>query len=111
LNRLEGFECRVERFGASLAEYQDFYAKTRSWSPFNYELTVRVNRADNVIGIAQGHSVSLRGDGSVIKTPLAAEDRTRLLLESIGISEEIVRQLPQDVPTPPPPGSRTALRR
>ncbi len=108
LNRLDGFKCRLDRFPVSAVEYSDFYEKTRAWSPFNYEVTARINRGESVVGIANGYSVFLLGDGSVLRGHLSTEERARMLVEDIGISEEIVEQLPQDTPTPPPPWSRTA---
>ncbi|MES2659228.1 MAG: arylamine N-acetyltransferase [Verrucomicrobiota bacterium] len=108
LHKTDGFECRIEHFDAGDADYQSFYEATRPWSPFNYELTLRTNRGDKVIGASFGQSVTLADDGSVRSTPLSTEERNRLLLEEIGLSEEIVSQLPPDMPTPPPPGSKTA---
>lgn len=109
--RPEGFECRVERFPAAETEFRDSYERTRGWSPFNYELSVRVNRGDTVLGVAFGHSVSFRADGTVTKTPLTAPERRRFLIEDVGIDEALVMQLPDDVPTPPPPWSQTAQLR
>ncbi|HVY70246.1 MAG TPA: hypothetical protein VHH73_09985, partial [Verrucomicrobiae bacterium] len=108
LHKLDGFECRLERFGADAADFQTFYENTRGWSPFNYEVTARTNRKDNVVGVAFGKAVTLRGDGTVEQRPVTHPERVRILIEEIGLSEEIVHQLPEDVPTPPPPGSKTA---
>jgi N-hydroxyarylamine O-acetyltransferase len=108
LMRLEGFECRVDRFPATETDFADFYERTCGWSPFNYELSVRVNRGEKVIGVASGHSISLLADGSVVRTPLTREERRRLLIEDVGITEALVMQLPDDVATPPPPWSQTA---
>lgn len=108
LMRLEGFECRLDRFPAAETEFRDFYDRTRKWSPFNYELFVRINRGDKVIGVAFGHSVSLLADGSVARAPLTPNERRRLLIEDVGITEALAMQLPDDVPTPPPPWSQAA---
>jgi hypothetical protein len=108
LMRLEGFECRIDRFPAGESAFRDYHDRTRGWSPFNYELSLRTNRGDKVIGVAFGHSISLLADGSVVRTPLTPEERRRLLIADVGINEAIVMQLPDDVPTPPPPGSQTA---
>lgn len=110
-SRVEGMECRVEGFGASRAEYEARYEATRGWSPFNYELTARLNRQAEAFGVSLGYAVTLRADGTVDRVPVSYAERVRLLLEDFRMSEEIVRQLPEDVPTPPPPGSRTALAR
>jgi N-hydroxyarylamine O-acetyltransferase len=106
--RLEGFECRLDSFPATEVEFTDSYARTRGWSPFNYELSVRVNRGHKVIGVASGHSISLLADGSVVRVPLTPAERRRLLIEDVGITEALVMQLPDDVATPPPPWSQTA---
>ena len=108
LNRLDGFECRLERFGASNDEFQAFHERTRGWGPFNYQLTARINRGDRAVGVAFGTAVSLEATGLAIQRPLSSIERKRVLIEEIGISQELVRILPEDVPTPPPPGSRTA---
>jgi len=108
LMRLEGFECRLDRFPATETDFSDAYARTRSWSPFNYELSVRVNRGDKVIGMASGHSISLLPDGSVARTTLTPDERRRRLIEDVGITEALVIELPDDVSTPPPPWSQTA---
>jgi len=108
LHKVDGFECRVERFGASSGEFSQFYGQTRDWSPFNYEVTARLNRGDEVTGLAFGHAVTLHGDGGVSRAAVSHEERMRILVEDIGLSEEIVSQLPRDAPTPPPPWSKTA---
>jgi arylamine N-acetyltransferase len=108
LNRPDGFECRLERSGVTLQEYQNFYGNTRVWSPFNYELTIRKNCGNNVIGVALGHSVVLKGNVGFERTPLTAAERRRILIEDLAINESIVQILPADAPTPPPPWSRTA---
>jgi N-hydroxyarylamine O-acetyltransferase len=108
LMKPEGFDCRLDRFSATETDFRDSYERTRGWSPFNYELAVRINRGDTVIGVAFGHSVSIRVDGTVVRTPLTVHERRRLLIEDVGISEPLVMQLPSDVATPPPPWSQTA---
>lgn len=108
LHKVDGFECRLERFGASGGEFFNAHDHTRGWSPFNYQVTARTNREDRVLGVAFGNSVSLEKDGSVIQRPLSSAERKRILIEEVGVSEDLVEQLPDDVPTPPPPWSRTA---
>jgi N-hydroxyarylamine O-acetyltransferase len=107
LNR-DGFECRLERFGATDLEFRNFYEQTRGWSPFNYEVTARLNRGDHVVGLAFGKAILLEADGGFRETAVTHAERVRLLIDDIGLSEEIVQQLPEDIATPPPPDSRTA---
>ena len=111
LHRVDGFECRIERFGVDDAEFRRRHYETRGWSPFNYEVNARRNLADRVTGLAFGNALSLEGDGSVRQRPVDDAERRRVLIEEVGMSEEIVSQLPEDTPTPPPPGSRTAQER
>ncbi|HAB15698.1 MAG TPA: arylamine N-acetyltransferase [Verrucomicrobiota bacterium] len=108
LHQVDGFECRVEHFDATHAEHQDRYDQTRGWSPFNYEVTARRNIAANVVGVSFGHAVSLLADGTVERHPVSPAERRQILVDKIGISEELIDQLPDDIPTPPPPGSNTA---
>jgi N-hydroxyarylamine O-acetyltransferase len=108
LHRLDGFECRLETFGASNDEFSESYDRTRGWSPFNYEVTARTNRGERVIGMSFGSEISIERDGSVTQRLISDAERKRVLIEEIGISEELVRHLPNDIPTPPPPGSRKA---
>ncbi|MES2920424.1 MAG: arylamine N-acetyltransferase [Verrucomicrobiota bacterium] len=108
LHKTDGFECRIEHFDVEEQDFLTNHEATRPWSPFNYELTARLNRGDEVIGAAFGHAVTFGSDGTVTRAPISTEERNRLLIEGIGLSEEIVSQLPADRPTPPPPGSRAA---
>jgi len=108
LHRLDGFDCRLERFGASGDEFNESHARTRGWSPFNYEVTARTNRGGRVIGMSFGSEISIENDGSVRQPLISDAERKRVLIEEIGISEELVRHLPNDIPTPPPPGSKKA---
>jgi N-hydroxyarylamine O-acetyltransferase len=110
LHKVDGLDCRLERFGAKWEEFASFHGQTRAWSPFNYELNVRINRGDSVVGAAFGHAVSLNPDGSASRKPISQEERVRLLVDDIGMSEEIASRLPADTPTPPPPWSETAAQ-
>ena len=78
---------------------------TRGWSPFNFELSARRS-----IGTARllGLGLDMRCDCAkmrVDRTPASYKERCRILIEEVGLSEEIVAQLPDDVPTPRPPGT------
>lgn len=108
IHRPEGLDCRLERFDASESDFQEKHEFTRGWSPFNHELTARLNIGEEVKGAAFGEGITLHADGTVTRGPMTFEERNRLLIEDLGFSEEIVSQLPPDEATPPPPGSRTA---
>jgi arylamine N-acetyltransferase len=108
LHRVDGFDCRLESFDQTGADFRRRYDATRGWSPFNYEVTARANRQENVVGLAFGHAVTLRNDGGAGRVIVSHDERVKILIEQIGLTEEIVRRLPRDVATPPPPWSETA---
>jgi len=108
LQKLEGLECRLDVAGVEQEDFAARYEQTRGWGPFNYEVAARLNRGQEVIGLASGHAVILHADGTHTREPLPPAERRAFLIEEIGLSEEIVAQLPNDRPTPPPPWSRTA---
>jgi len=108
LHMLAGLECRIDRFSATAEEFQQRHEQTRAWSPFNYQLASRLNTTDSVIGTAAGKWVEIDTEGQVKQEEIDDQQRKKLLVERIGMSEEIVEKLPPDRPTPPPPWSKKA---
>ena len=102
LHKTDGFECRIDRFAVTWTEFQSMHEATRGWSPFNFEVSARRNRGNEVVGVGFGNAVRLRKDGGVDRSPAPHQERCRILIEEVGIGEEIVAQLPDDVPTPRP---------
>jgi N-hydroxyarylamine O-acetyltransferase len=111
LHMLEGLECRLDEFPATLAGFQRRYEMSRGWSPFNYQLTVRKVIGDRTVGVAYGKWVELCTQGKETSREITGEqERLGLLVDTLGYSEEIARQLPADQPTPPPPWSDAAKK-
>jgi N-hydroxyarylamine O-acetyltransferase len=106
LHRMTDLDCRIEHLHADRQEFHDRHEATRSWSPFNFELMVRVNRGDAVVGTALGARVVIEPNGQLIRTPLSPDERRAWLIEGLGLSEELVMAIPPDIPTPPPPAPR-----
>jgi N-hydroxyarylamine O-acetyltransferase len=106
-HRLDGIDCRIESLAGNAANFAVLHEATRAWSPFNYSLYLRVLRDDRVIGAAFGQRVEIVDSGAALVTPLDAPGRRRLL-EEAGISAELAARVPDDLPLPPPPGSRSA---
>ncbi len=100
----DGFDCRIDSLAADAPAFAGLHEATRDWSPFNFELFVRVHRDGSVLGAARGNRIRFAPDGAVIQQPLAAAERQRFLVEEIGISEAFAARVPEDVPMPPPPG-------
>lgn len=105
----QGLVCRLESWGATGDDYRARHEGTRRWSPFNYSVYIRKNRGEEVIGLAFGNKVTLHADGSVSEEPIRdVRHRNQILVEEFGLAEEVVNDLPDDQPLPPPPGSRSA---
>jgi len=104
----DGLDCRIDQLQVSRETFRESHEQTRPWSPFNYELYARLLCGDTVVGIAGGQRIVLDNTGGVSRTPLDSNERLRLLIDELGMHEDIVHCLPPDTPTPPPPGSRTA---
>ena len=104
----EGLDCRLDHLHVTRETFQERHEQTRPWSPFNYALYARLICGEAVVGTTGGQRVAFDRTGGVVHTRLAGDDRIRLLVDELGMHEAIVRQLPLDTPTPPPPWSRTA---
>jgi len=86
--------CRIERFPVSRNTFQQLNEASRTRSPFNDALYIRINTAENVIGILGETSVVFTPSGEVAKLLLSHESRHQLLVEKMGISEEIISKIP-----------------
>jgi arylamine N-acetyltransferase len=111
LHAPDGFDCRIDRLSSTRQEFQERHEQTRAWSPFNYELNARLIRGESMVGITLGRRIEFDAKGAHLERELTGDERKRVLVDEVGIGEEIVDQLPPDRPTPPPPGSRTAALR
>jgi N-hydroxyarylamine O-acetyltransferase len=99
----DGFHCRIERIGAGAAEWDARHERTRDWSPFNYQLTVRLLDGGTAVGVARGRRFRIAADGQVAEEELDRERRAGFLVEVLGISEELAARVPDDRPVPPRP--------
>ncbi len=106
----DGFDCRIDSLEDDIASFRQFHENSRTWSPFNFGLSVRLLRGDGVIGLSQGLRADIRGDGSVHTTPLDHAGRIAFLMDELGVSESFAAKIPEDEPMTPPPGSATAAR-
>jgi len=104
----DGMDCRIERLGVSAAEFESMHEATRGWSPFNFQLSARLVRADEVVGVGFGQRGEIGADGTMRSGTLEGEERARYLTDTLRMSPAIAHALPQDVATPPPPGSHSA---
>lgn len=98
-------DCRVDAWAVDPQRFRAQHEQTRVWSPFNFELTFNLVRDDARIGAARGRCLRL-GRGGL--EAVDGADRVGFLVDECGVSEAMAARIPDDVPTPPPPGSRTA---
>jgi len=106
----DGFDCRIETLAGDADSFRSYHEQTRGWSPFNFELFARVHRRNGVVGVTRGERLDFDATGTVTRTPLDRGTRLQFLVEELGFDEAFARSVPDDVPTPPPPGSATAAR-
>lgn len=97
LHMLDGCNCRIEKFSISRDTFRQLNEASRSRSPFNNALYVRLNTQKSVIGISAGMAVNFSASGKIIKTHMSPESRLKLLVEKMGISEEIIYQIPPEL--------------
>lgn len=96
-------DCRIECFAADAAEFRLRHEATRGWSPFNFSISARKNRSGGVVGMGLGQHGEIAPDGTWSQRPFEPGERTRHLVEVLGIAESLAAALPPDEPLPPPP--------
>ena len=101
-------DCRIDSLEAEASEFSRWHEKTRSWSPFNFQLTARVHRGEGPLGAAFGEAAGISPHQGRWQRPFEQDERVRLLVETLGVRESTAARLPPDDPMPPPPGAPTA---
>jgi len=97
-HRPDGLWCRIEEVDVPKDQFNKYHERTRSRSPFNASLYVRVNHPEQTTTIASGEKVIMKLDEQPVSIPLNEEQRARVLVEEFGINEELVASLPADEP-------------
>lgn len=110
LHSVDGLDCHINDPDVPRETFYALYEKSRAWSGFNYELTARINREDQVVGTSFGQFVRYDAAGGVEQRPIARDERRSVLREHLRMAEELIQRLPDDLPTPPPPGTASAAR-
>lgn len=96
-------ECAFNSVGANQAEFSERHETTRGWSPFNFGLSLNLLRDDGRIGAAWGHVAEIDETGAVSNRQVDLDARRHFLIEKVGMSEELVSKLPDDIPMTGPP--------
>ena len=93
LHLLDGCTCRIERFSVTRNSFRMLNEASRTRSPFNDSLFIRLNAGESVIGISGGMSIIFSPSGQVVRNFLSHESRLKLLVEKMGISEEMLLKI------------------
>ena len=71
-------------------------AASDEYSPFNRHLYICRHFADRILSIRRGRRVAVDADGRLTSTAVTDEERCRVLVEELGISEEAAQAAPPD---------------
>jgi len=91
-----GCDCRVEELSVSRNCFRRFNEATRTRSPFNDALYARINTATGVIGITGDDYVEFTDSGECSVHHISPTNRDKLLVEKMGVQEEVVKMIPPD---------------
>ena len=105
---MDSLDCRIESLAGSESEFRRRHEETRGWSPFNYQLSARLQQEEGPVGAAFGELAGISSGTGRWARPFEPNERTRFLVERLGIREATAVKLPRDAPMPPPPGAPTA---
>ena len=96
-------DCRIESLQGSTPQFDSYHEATRAWGPFNYAVSVRVIHGEKMVGMAFGEYGEVNEQGQRRTAPFDGDERTRFLVDVVGMSEEIVQRCPADQTMPAPP--------
>ena len=65
-------------------------------SPFNDALIVSRRFPGSLVIVGRGNRIEVSADNSVTKAEITIDERNRILVEELGISEEITKAIPSD---------------
>lgn len=82
------------------ADFLTLYERStsNSRSPFNESLYICRHFSDSILTVGRKNKITVDSDNFVTKAELTDEERQKVLIEDLGISEEAVNALPPDVP-------------
>jgi len=103
LSAPDGFPCRIDRIGATADEFDALHQATAQWSPFNFRLSVRRMRDGETVGAEGAERFTISRDDELDASPLEGDERTRFLVETMGIAEPVARRVPPDREIPARP--------
>jgi|TARA_Y100000031_G_C8204749_1_gene378071 arylamine N-acetyltransferase len=79
-----------------LAHYALSALRERNRSPYNDALFICRRFPDAIVIIGHGNKIVVSSDNTVTKSAITIAERNRILIEELGISEEVTRAIPPD---------------
>lgn len=80
--------------------FLEYYAlsalRERNRSPFNDALFICRRFPGSIIIVGRGNKIEVSSDNSVTKSEITIAERNRVLIEELGISEEVTKAIPPD---------------
>lgn len=96
-------DCRIESLQGSTSDFARYHEATRAWGPFNYAVSLRMIHGERMVGMAFGEYGEVDERGHRRVAAFADDERTRFLVDVVGMSEEIAERCPRDEKMPSPP--------
>jgi len=79
-----------------LSNYALSAVRANDRSPFNDALFISKRFSDSIIIVGRGNKIVVSADNAVTKSEIDIEERDRILIDELGISEAITRAIPPD---------------
>ncbi|MDF2115296.1 arylamine N-acetyltransferase [Roseiarcaceae bacterium H3SJ34-1] len=79
-----------------LAQYALSASRDRRRSPFNEALFIGRHFAGSILIVGRNNRIDISADNTVIKSEITLIERNRILVEELGISEQVVDAIPAD---------------
>lgn len=94
------FRTRPEYDRVDYAFFLHRYDRSKSdeLSPFNHSLHICRHFTNFILTVGRKNKMTVAADGSFTKTEITDAERKRVLVDDLGLSEEIVEMLPPDTP-------------
>jgi arylamine N-acetyltransferase len=78
--------------------FVEAYERTRIASPFNDALYLCSHRPASIFALFRNSKIEIAPDNTVTQSDVSDDERRRILIEEVGISEQAAEALPPDIP-------------
>ena len=92
------FRTEPEHDSVDHAFFLERYDLSKKLSVFNHALFICRRFPDSIVTVGRNNKLIVAADNTITKTEIDDAERRRVLVEELGISEEMAKALPPDVP-------------